>query len=73
MRGSKPNDEDTAELERTHFTHGHLTKQKINPREWSVGRRIKSEVYETSLCLLASKSERLVVETAYDRLDRTSS
>ena len=37
-----------------------------------MGRRIKFEKYETSLFLLTPESEKSVIKTADDQLDRTS-
>ena len=56
-----------------HIFHGQPLQQEINPREWAVGRRIKSERHETSSFLLTSESARFVIETADGRMDWTRS
>ena len=43
---------DIVELEGIHIPHGQLFQPQINPGEWSMGRRIKSETHETSVFLL---------------------
>ena len=40
-------------------------------RTWSVGRRFESKRHKTSLFLVSSESARIVIATAYDRLERT--
>ena len=64
---------DTVETERIHIAHGQLFQLEINPREWSMDRRMKFEKYETSLFPLISESVKSVIKTADDQLDRSSS
>ena len=59
---------DTVELEATHVPHGQLFQLAINPREWPVVRRIESKKHETSLSRVTSKTARIFIETANDRL-----
>ena len=55
------------------FHTGGSSNYKNNPRDWSMGKRNKSEKHETSLFILSSKSPRFLVKTPDERLDRSSS
>ena len=63
---------ETVALGGTHFPHGQLFQQQINPREWSMGREIESKQHQTRLFLLSPESAGNIIATTYDRLETTS-
>ena len=67
---SKPVETDTVGLEGTHIPHGQPFQLEVKLGEWSVGRRIDCTKHKTGLFLLSSESARIVIGTAYDRLER---